>query len=243
MKVAVYAKVMMRKEGLEFTLNHLDFWIKTFENSGFDFFIYNENLNLSNYNNVITKNELLQNISLQKIKNHIDNKSNIDQKWKGAAFALTSPYFYLEGYDYIINLDADDIKLKNKAFYYIQKALNFMETNKIPILSYDIYNSLHNHWSFGISLAKLDVMKDYITKTLYRNVHRPKWGINIDHMMDMYLKNTNHKYISFICPTLMEHGGSKGYCVNYNETSKKVEVNYYNKRRDQKDLHPRCIVI
>jgi hypothetical protein len=134
---------------LNSVLKHLNFWIKTFSNNKlYQIYLYNEDLILPSYfkkfKNIIylDKKMLIQDYECKFIHTALD-KSIISYWWKGTAFALAAPYFYLKEDQYIIQIDSDDLWLDGPALTYIQKAYDYAKDNKLETLSYDMLYSFN----------------------------------------------------------------------------------------------------
>ncbi|CAF5102388.1 unnamed protein product, partial [Rotaria sp. Silwood1] len=114
---------------------------------------------------ISTRNTILHTIRDSKI---------FSEGWKGAGIALTLPYFYLDGYDYVWNIDADDIVLEGPAEYYLANVEFLLKMLKFPILSSDLYLSGSiQHWSFGVAFANRLVFKAMIESLINVSVSVP----------------------------------------------------------------------
>lgn len=244
-KIIVWLKAIKRPQGIEFVKFHIDYWLNQFKDKEkYKIIIYNEN-NEDLYEiykdyEIINKFELLKNPRVFKIKNIIDNYGIIDPMWKGAAFGLTSPYFYYDN-KYIINIDACDSYIEGDGFYYIEKALELLKDKNLFTISLDYYQSYHNEWSFGVNISETKRMKDIILKCMYKKVPVPGWKTNIDYLLTLYLKNNKVSPTCFITPSKLVHCGLSNQTVKFDEQKKKVEVFLHGKTYF-KNLHP-CTVL
>jgi hypothetical protein len=223
--ITVFLKIRQR-ESLDSVLKCLNFWLGAFDDrSKYNVFIYNENCVLPpEYHsyNVITRAHMLDDSGCRKLFEKVNN-SAIHHRWRGAAFALSAPYFYRHSTDLIYNIDSDDIIIYGPIKSYLQKVEEEFNNPKIFTLSYDMHYSTHtggyyhirpNHWTFGINLSRKKAIYDIILKGLFNPPDPPPWDLNIDYVVDKALDKINTPYICWITPDYLIHHIHKEYNMN-----------------------------
>lgn len=262
--IIAWLKIRQR-ETIDLVLKSLNFWLGVFSDPKYKIYIYSEDFPLSEeYNcyNIVNKNILLNNTQCKKLYNQIHNSRILEPRWRGAAFALSAPYFYnQENKDQLIyNIDADDILYFGPVKKYFNKLeMLFEENPNIFTLSQDLHYSLHqghfvnfrrHHWSFGVNLSKSDKMKNIIYKALNdESITRAPWGNNIDYMVDVQLERMPTEkcpYAAFITPMLFRHcwcnNDVESKIIKYNSTNNTVE-NILIGKSEYATKNPRTIFI
>ena len=248
--IGVFLKIF-NKGDLNFHLDHLDFWFDKFKDQNkYKIYLYNENVEFkflekySNISTIINREEIIKNIECKNIAEDILNSKILNDKWKGAAFALCIPFFYLQE-EYIWGIDSDDLKLQGNINYYLDRVEELIKQYNLPILSSDIYFSVpNNSWSFGITLAHKEKFKKILKEVLYTPVKEPGWGNNLDHMIDQYFKrNTEIYYISFTTPDKFEHCGKNGLHSWFDTTENMSACDLYGQRIQYANKNNRSILI
>ncbi len=229
MKQKVWLKIRDRKDISRFgftnqkALIHLDYWLNVFkDDTKYEVYIYNENFTV---NNDHFKNKNISDILNRKDVNKktcgrlndLINKSQIKYNWKGAAFALSAPYFYFEENDeYVWNIDSDDLLMENDINNKINKVYDFCTSEKLTTISHDLifsYNSTekNHHWTFGLNLSHLPSMKKIILNNINDEIKNTngRCGVNLDLVVDNYLEFNNNKdeYHCFITENKFWHMG------------------------------------
>lgn len=216
---------------IHFLLKHLDMWLGLFSDPAkYNVYLYNENVNLppeyyATYN-VISKAQVLQNNDCKNLFALV-NSSLISIPWRGAAFALATPYYYLPNSRHILNIDADDIMLLGDGGKYIDRALQTINDLSLPTLSYDyIYsfnpfdggrNLMPNHWSFGCNVSNTGQMRGLIDRVLHNiriytnyipNINMA-YEVNLDILMSAYFRHEggNCRYVGFATKEGFIHDG------------------------------------
>lgn len=215
--ITVWLKVRRRHPSNDdIVYKSLNFWLGVFSDSKkYDIYIYSEDLNLppeySTYK-IIRKEQLLNNVKCKKIFNKIQTCS-IDPKWKGAAFALSAPYFYTNG-ELIYNIDSDDMLWFGPAKKYLNQLEKEFENPEIFTMSHDLHYSYHqgnyfhfrpHHWCLGINLSRRQKMEEMILKVLYKQIPPPPWGLNLDYAIDVNIETSNSPHFCFVSPSLLMH--------------------------------------
>jgi hypothetical protein len=252
--IAVWLKIMNRKEGLDFVLYHLDFWLEAFEDKEkYDIFIYNENIeNLPvKYNEyrILNKDEIINSSEdCARINGLTKTTPWIDDKWRGACAALSLPYWYLKNYEYCFGIDADDLILDcgDKIDYFLDKIEEVIVGSNLPVLSSDIYYSTpNNSWSFGITFANIEKFKKIIEKSLNLKTYEPGWARNLDFQIDQYFKLIEQQIspIAFTTEYRFIHGGEGGLKSYYDPIKKHCACDLYGKRIQYGSKQPRTLLI
>lgn len=251
--IAVWLKIMNRKEGVDFVLKHLDFWLNAFSNKEkYNIVIYNENIdNLQDkYNQykIVSKNDVKSyNEGCATITKLVAETFWLDEKWRGAGFALSIPYWYFDA-EYVWNIDADDLILDcgDKINHFIDKVENTLIENKNPILSSDIYYSTPNDsFSFGIAFAHRKQFSEIIKRSLNLRTYQPGWFRNLDFQLCQYFRSIEPKIspIAFTTKYEFVHGGENGLKSYYDEDKKICVCNLYNTRIQYGEKKPKTLLI
>lgn len=236
----------------------LNFWLNVFgDTSKYRITIYSEDIDLPpeyHHYQILRKHDLLANPECKKLFNQIQ-MSQIAPNWRGAAFALSAPYFFPTEGELVWNVDADDIVLFNATKSYCQKVENAFSDPKIFTLSCDMHYSCHlgdfftfrpHHWTFGLNLSRKQVMHDTISKLLFKDIPQPPWKLNIDYMIDYHLDSVDTPYVCFITPYPLIHYIHGDF--NMNKTTKfvkhanQIETRLYG-RTQTIAKHPRTLLI
>lgn len=248
MKIFIWLKISNHNLGLNYIFNNLKFWLDIFsDTSKYDIFIHNVNVpelnNKFNNYNILSPNDLLENIDVKKYNNLILSGNFIDKQWMGHALGLGSIYYYFTKYNYSWNIDANDSILEGDCVYYINKVENILINNNLPTLSYDYYLSLNQQrWSYGICFANNLQMKNIITRSFYKKVPRPGHGINLDEMVHLSLISSPHTPIAFITPDKLIHNGPKAQVVHYNKQRNCAEI-FLHGKTIFRPVHPKTVII
>lgn len=233
--IAVWLKIRDRGNQ-DFVLKHLNFWLGLFSNRDkYDIFIYNENFNLTNtyQNTIVTRQKLQLNADCVALDKVIHSNMSIARHWKKTAFALAAPYSYLRNYKYVWNIDSDDMALYGPSTYnYIEQVEKLIENESLPTLSHDwLFSSncgdpkIPHHWTFGVNLSNIDMMKQIIVSAINDNVSHHKECGNLDYVVDCYLNKQKYKYLCFISPCQLVD--NLWYC-RYNQVTNLVEAGLLN---------------
>lgn len=256
-KIAVFLKMRDRGD-LNFVLKHVNYYLGVFSDTNkYQIFLYNENIkNLPDYYNcynIINRNKLLENVDCKKYHDLVE-KSDIDPRWKGAAFALGVQYIWLKDHELSYGVDSEDTCAHGPAKYYMRKLEEKFKEYNLDIISFDLHNSLHmgdfisthpSHWTFGLCLARNKQMKNIVLKSLAAKYPTPPWQTNIDHKVGMYLETYNTPYISCITKDFFTHTWGEGNhykSVRYLPEIKKMESTLLGKVEIH-DKHPRTLLI
>jgi hypothetical protein len=256
--ITVILKIRMR-DSINSVLKCLNFWLGAFDNKDkYEVFIYNENCNLgSEYNsyNVITRAHLLDDPGCRKLFDKINN-SNIHQRWRGACFALSAPYFWRFSNDLVFNIDADDIQIFGPIKSYLEKVEEAFNDPQIFTMSYDMHYSAHSvkefsrfrpsHFTFGVNLGRKKEMHDIILKGLFNPPVPPPWDLNIDYVVDKALENFSTPYVCWISPNYLIHYIHREYHMNklsrFDKDKNSVESRLYGSI-EYKPKHQRTLLI
>lgn len=238
--IGVWLKIMNRREGLDFIFKHLDFWVNAFSNKEkYKIFIYNENIEnipekYIEYT-IINKKKIIEENNCEEITRLVQSTPWLDDKWRGAGFALTTPYWYLTEFEYVWNIDADDLILDcgNKIGHFIEEIEQYVITKNTTVLSSDIYYSTPNDsFSFGITFANRLKFADAIKKALSLQTYNPGWLRNIDFQLCQYFRHVDYQLSPIAFTTIYQfvHGGENGLKSYYDAEKKMCACNLYNKR-------------
>jgi hypothetical protein len=249
--IAVWLKIMNRKEGLDFVLYHLDFWLDAFkDNSKYDIFIYNENIeNLPEKYTTINKDIILKSSEeCRRINELVQTTPWLADKWRGAGAALSLPYWYLKDYEYCWGIDADDLVLScdDKINYFLGKIEEAVINNNLPVLSSDIYYSCpNNSWSWGITFANITKFSKIVEKSLNLQTFKPGWDRNLDHQIDQYFKLIKPQILPIAFTTIyqFQHGGKNGLKSYYDPIKKHSACNLYNEKIQYGIKQPKTLLI
>ncbi len=253
-----------------FVLKHLTYWLALFsDTSKYNVVVYNENFQLPEYYadgfKVLNKHNLLQ-LNETNYLNNLVESSKISPCWKGAGFALTAPYFYFSGDNYIVNLDADDIIASGDVENQLMKLIHIMESNGLTTMSYD-YILSHNvfdinrngskliphHWTFGLNISKKEKMKLLVNNvignadryTQYMPSINMALEVNIDILVSNYLKHEGQhfKYWSFVTPEGFYHRGFPDYKPYVSKYTDGFFEWYLHGKGGKSPIHQKTLVI
>lgn len=230
----------------------LDYWLEAFSDPKYDVWIYNENINvlLEKYQGYrqVNRKLIAERSDCQTITNSINTTSWISDKWRGACFALSIPYWFLDT-EFVWNIDADDLRLESSApiKHYLEQVEKELQNQNSPILSSDIYWCVNRQWSFGIALAQRRPFSGLIEQALNLHTYEPGWGRNLDHQIHEYfrLKMPQVSPISFTTPHRFEHCGdiNTGLCSWFDMQKKHSACSLYGKRVQYALKEPKCFLI
>lgn len=249
--IGVWLKVMNRPN-MDAVYSTLDYWLEAFSAPKYDVWIYNENIdNLPEkyqHHKQITRKLIAERSECQTITNLINATPWIADKWKGACFALSVPYWFLDA-DFVWNIDADDLKLEKDApiKHYIEQVEDRLQKLNALILSSDIYWCVNHQWSFGIAFANRREFAAIIKNALNLHTYEPGWGRNLDHQIHEYFRLIlpQESPISFTTPHRFEHCGdiNTGLCSWFDMQKKHSACSLYGKRVQYALKEAKCLLI
>jgi hypothetical protein len=214
--INVWLKVKSR-HSLEFVQKHLNFWLSVFsDKTKYNVYLYNEDVPLPaeyKHLNIVSKKDLFNDAEVKELYDRVQKSKVVTPFWKGAAFALSVPYFFLKEGDLVYNIDADDIVIFGNTKYTLNKLEGLIVKENLPTLSRDMSFSHHfmfpklrpHHWSFGVNLSNRLEMRKLLDTVYDITIPVMPWGVNIDYMLDVYLEKSKYKYLCFASPSTLVH--------------------------------------
>lgn len=217
---------------------------------------------------VLRKPNILKNMECAKLYDMIYNHSVISPPWRGAAFALSMPYYYSNA-KYVLQIDSDDFVITNIKEDQLDKLFTEFKNRNMTTISADYCFSIHpfslrniipSFWTYGVNLSLRENKKYIINESLFNTgpafIRKHAKYIKLQHevcldiLVGDYMQNIfNQEYIAFTMKnTTLLH--SYFWQSHYDEKHDKIFAKYeadvsgqFLKLNGLYDRHPRTLVI